>query len=192
MVHLLAISKWQGQESSVDQSRGKGVGMRCRRPKTTILAKFTSALPITARAIVTFWFQQLIFASGVPPLVTFPPQLDFPGPGLFPQRGWPSHSRATLLEKVVRKRHFPWRTICFVTNIVVFIENEHLSFPHNSQESRQRMRNVVILRHISRNGTTFVVMERFLSYENDSRRSETTTIVKKISDKFVVNLWQNF
>ena len=54
------------------------------------------------------------------------------------------------------------------------------------------MKNVVILRHISRNGTIFVVMERFLSYENDPYRSEMITIVKKISDKFVVNLRQNF
>ena len=55
--------------------------MRCRRPKTIMLVKDTSALPITERAIVTFWFQKLIFASGVPPpLVTFSPQLDFPGP----------------------------------------------------------------------------------------------------------------
>ena len=61
-----------------------------------------------------------------------------------------------------------------------------------SQESRQRMKNIVILRHISRNGMTFVVMERFFSYDNDSPRSETTTIVKKFSDKFVVNLRQNF
>ena len=65
------------------QARGEGVGMRCRRPKTIMLAKVTSALPITARAIVTFWFQKLIFASGVssPSLVTFSPQLHFPGPG---------------------------------------------------------------------------------------------------------------
>ena len=56
--------------------------MRCRRLKTTMLAKVTSALPITARAIVTFLFQQLIFASGISPLVTFSQQLDFPGPGL--------------------------------------------------------------------------------------------------------------
>ena len=51
------------------------------------------------------------------------------------------------------------------------------------------MKNVVILRHISRNGTTFVVMERLFSYENDPHRSEMTMIVKKIiRDKFVVNL----
>ena len=49
--------------------------------QTTMLAKVTSALPIAVRVIVTFLFQQLIFASGVSPLVTFPPQLDFPGPG---------------------------------------------------------------------------------------------------------------
>ena len=48
-----------------------------------------------------------------------------------------------------------------------------------SQESRQRMKIVVILRHISRNGSIFVVMERFFSYENDPHRSEMTTIVKK-------------
>ena len=54
------------------------------------------------------------------------------------------------------------------------------------------MKNVVILRHISRNGTILLVMERFFSYETDPDRSEMTTIVKKISDKFVVNLRQNF
>ena len=54
--------------------------MRCRRPKTIMLAN--SARPITSRALVTFWFQQMIFASGIPRLVTFPPQIiDFPGPG---------------------------------------------------------------------------------------------------------------
>ena len=61
-------------------------------------AKVTSALPITARAIETFWFQQLIFASGVPPLLTFPPQLDFPGPAC-------ARSRCTVgrnAKKVVR------------------------------------------------------------------------------------------
>ena len=52
--------------------------MRCRRPKTIMRAKVTSARPITARAIVTFWFQQLILACSFPPLVTFSPQLDFP------------------------------------------------------------------------------------------------------------------
>ena len=49
------------------QARGEGVGMRCRRPKTTMHAKVTSARPITERAIVTFWFQKLIFPSGVAP-----------------------------------------------------------------------------------------------------------------------------
>ena len=38
--------------------------------------------------------------------------------------------RRTLLEKVVRERHFPCRTFCFVTNIVVLFKNEHLSSPH--------------------------------------------------------------
>ena len=62
--------------------------MRCRRPKTTMLAKGTTALPITARAIVTFLFQQFIFASGISPFVTFSPQLDFPGPAPnLPMRG---------------------------------------------------------------------------------------------------------
>ena len=46
-----------------------------------MLAEVTSDLPITARAIVTFLLRQLIFASGISPLVTLPPELDFPGPG---------------------------------------------------------------------------------------------------------------
>ena len=55
-------------------------------PKQSDSPKSLSALPITARAIVTFWFQQLIFAPGVPPVVTFSPQLDFPGP-------WRTHTK---------------------------------------------------------------------------------------------------
>ena len=39
---------------------------------------------------------------------------------------------------------------------------------------------------------TFVVTERYFPYENDSDRSETTTIAIKISDKNVVNLRLNF
>ena len=52
---------------------GVGIGMRCRRHKTIMLAKVTSARPITARAIVTFCFQKLIFAPGVRPPGDFSP-----------------------------------------------------------------------------------------------------------------------
>ena len=48
--------------------------MRCRRPKTIMLAKVTRCRPITARAVVTFWFQKLIFGSGIPPLGDFSPR----------------------------------------------------------------------------------------------------------------------
>ena len=46
----------------------------------------------------------------------------------------------------------------------------------------------IILGDISRNGTTFVVTERYFSYENDFYPSETITIANKLSDKNVVNL----
>ena len=52
---------------------GEGLWMRCRRTKTIMLAKVTSGLPITARAIVTFCFQKLIFAPGVRPPGDFSP-----------------------------------------------------------------------------------------------------------------------
>ena len=63
---------------------GKECGMRFRRTKTIMHAEVTTtrARLIKVRAIVTFWFQKLIFASCIPAyLVTFPPPLEFPGPG---------------------------------------------------------------------------------------------------------------
>ena len=53
--------------------------MRSRKPKTPV----TSALPITARAIVTFCFQQLIFASALFPGSSTLPAL----PCQLPRRG---------------------------------------------------------------------------------------------------------
>ena len=41
---------------------------------------------------------------------------------------------ATLLEKIVQKQNF-----CSVTNTVVLIENERLSFPHKKVVSEQKV-----------------------------------------------------
>ena len=73
----------QGQESSGEGEGVAGDPKQSWSPKSLALyqfAKVTSALPVTARPIVTFWFQQLASSSGITTLVIFPPQLDFPGP----------------------------------------------------------------------------------------------------------------
>ena len=53
-----------GNSFSLCRRGGKeGVGMPYQRPKTIMRAKVTSARPITERAIVRFWFLQLLFKS---------------------------------------------------------------------------------------------------------------------------------
>ena len=92
------------------------------------------------------------------------------------------HARTHTVRKSRSKTTFSLTNILF--------RNEHCrsyskrAFVVASQESRQRMKNVVILRHISRNGTTFVVMERFF-------RMTTILIVQRRQrslKKFATNL----
>ena len=66
---------------------------------------------------------------------------------------------------LVRKRHVTCRTLYSETNIVVLLENEHLSFLHKKVE---QTKNVFILRNISRNEITSLVWKRPSSFRDDN------------------------